>query len=222
MLKLEGVSESYLIPQTNWTRLYVDSEELVSKDQRGEYAFDGDINTSWHTEWLVNNPAAVLPHEIQINLGAAYNVSAFRYLPRTDGGNGNIGDYEFYVSNDTTNWGPAVIRGTFPNDTSEQKVSFNSKVGRYIRLRALSELNSKEVTVIRELNLLGAPAPETITGDLNNDNQVNIQDIQACGNVILGVETDPEVIQRAKEVTEPQGECNVLDVQAIVNIILGV
>ena len=27
MLKLEGVSESYLIPQTNWTRLYVDSEE---------------------------------------------------------------------------------------------------------------------------------------------------------------------------------------------------
>ena len=72
------------------------------------------------------------------------------------------------------------------------------------------------------MNLLGTPAPETITGDLNNDNQVNIQDIQACVNVILGVETDPEVIQRAKEVTEPQGECNVLDIQAIVNIILGV
>ena len=40
-------------------------------------------------------------------------------------------------------------------------------------------------------------------------------------NVILGRETDPEIIQRAEEVAVPVDECNVLDVQGIVNIILG-
>ena len=60
-----------------------------------------------------------------------------------------------------------------------------------------------------------------ITGDLTGDGQVNVQDVQACVNVILGVETTPEIIQRAKEVTKPKDECNVLDIQAIVNIVLG-
>ena len=49
-----------------------------------------------------------------------------------------------------------------------------------------------------------------------------ILDTQACVNVILGVETDSEVIGRAKEATEPEDECNVLDIQAIVSVILGV
>ena len=40
-------------------------------------------------------------------------------------------------------------------------------------------------------------------------------------NVILGTETDPQVIQRAQEVIEPLNECNVLDVQGIANAILG-
>jgi hypothetical protein len=60
----------------------------------------------------------------------------------------------------------------------------------------------------------------SLKGDLTGDNQVNIQDLQACVNVFLGTETDPGFIQRAKEVAEPKDECNVLDVQAIVNIIL--
>ncbi len=40
-------------------------------------------------------------------------------------------------------------------------------------------------------------------------------------NVILGTETNPQVIQRAQEVIEPLNERNVLDVQGIVNAILG-
>ena len=59
-----------------------------------------------------------------------------------------------------------------------------------------------------------------LSSDINNDGTTDILDIQACVNVILGVETNPEVIQKAKEVTEPRDECNVLDMQAIVNIIL--
>ena len=145
-----------IIPQNNWKLLYVNSQELVSKDQKGEYAFDNNKNTFWHSEWLVNNPDALLPHEIQIDLGSTHDISGFTYLPRTDGGNGNIKDYQFYVSDNTADWGQAVITGTFPTDTSEQTVSFNPKVGRYVRIVALSSQPYSEVTVIRELNVIGA------------------------------------------------------------------
>ena len=60
-----------------------------------------------------------------------------------------------------------------------------------------------------------------LKGDINGDGQVNVLDVQACVNVVLGRETDPEIIQRAKAMAEPYDECNVLDVQTIVNIILG-
>ena len=163
-----------VIPQTNWTLQYVDSEELVLADQRGEYAFDGDINTFWHSEWLVNNPDATLPHEIQIDLGFTYDISGFRYLPRTDGGNGNIKEYKFYVSKDTTDWGDAVATGMFPIDTSEQEVLFsNSKIGRYIKLEALSSEPDSQVTVVRELNVIGEEAPSLADAQAVCDNYAN-------------------------------------------------
>ena len=55
--------------------------------------------------------------------------------------NGRIGQYEFYVSADGTNWGTAVATGTFANNAAEKEVSFTPKTGRFIRLRALSEVN---------------------------------------------------------------------------------
>jgi len=84
-----------LIPQTGWSLWYVDSEELVGEFTPATYAFDGNSGTFWHTEWFLR--VAPLPHEIQINLGDVYELSGFRYLPRTDGNqNGRIADYEFY------------------------------------------------------------------------------------------------------------------------------
>ena len=59
-----------------------------------------------------------------------------------------------------------------------------------------------------------------LRGDINNDGIVNIQDVQLCVNVILGIETNPEIVQKAKEVAEFLGICNELDLQKIVKIIL--
>ena len=82
------------------------------------------------------------PHDIQIDLGATRDVVGFRYLPRQDGfTSGNIGRYEFYVSADGTNWGAAVATGIFSPDATEKEVAFALKSGRYVRLRALSEVN---------------------------------------------------------------------------------
>ncbi|ATF15725.1 metalloprotease [Brevibacillus brevis X23] len=142
--------EASLIPQTNWTLKYVDSDELYNEAPK---AFDGNNSTFWHTKW---SPVAPMPHEIQIDLGATYSLSKFSYLPRQDGQvNGTIKNYEFYVSSDGVNWGTAVAIGTFANDTTLKEVSFAAKTGRYIKLRALSEVNNNPWTSAAELNVFG-------------------------------------------------------------------
>lgn len=143
------------IPRNNWNLLYVNSEEFVGEDGRGENAFDGHSASIWHTEWY--NRAPSHPHEIQIDLGATYELESFRYLPRQDGySNGRIKDYVVFVSNDPVDWGSAVASGTFANSASEKTVLFNSPaVGQFIRLVALSEVNDRPFTSIAELNVVG-------------------------------------------------------------------
>jgi len=67
------------VPKSGWSLLYVDSEELVGEDGAAVNAFDGDVNTFWHTKWL-GNPDPPPPHEIQIDLGDVYDIDGFRYL----------------------------------------------------------------------------------------------------------------------------------------------
>lgn len=64
------------------------------------------------------------------------------------------------------------------------------------------------------------PIPIFLKGDFNNDGVINIQDVQLCVNVILGTETNSEIISKAQSITEPNDICNELDMQIIINIIL--
>jgi PKD repeat protein len=147
------VSESGgTIPQSGWTLLYVDSEETTGEDGQAENAFDGDPDTLWHTQWLRRDP--VPPHEIQIDLGATYDIGGFQYLPIQE--NGHIGQYAFYVSTDGVDWGSAVATGSFVFDLTEKEVVFATVTGRYIRLVALSEVNGNPWTSVAEINVLGA------------------------------------------------------------------
>jgi F5/8 type C domain-containing protein len=83
-----------------------------------------------------------------------------------------IKDYEFYVSGDGVTWGTAVASGTFGNNQTEKQVSFDHKLGRCVRLVAMSEVNDGPWTSMAELNVL-ALQPDT---DINNDGKVNIED----------------------------------------------
>jgi PKD repeat protein len=144
---------STLIPKTNWSLWFADSQELVGENGAAVNAFDGNTSTIWHTKWFGGSDP--IPHEIQINLGAVYNVSGFRYLPRQGVGvNGRIKDWEFYVSTDGTNWGSAVATGTFVNSVAEKEISFTPKTGQYVRLRALSEVNNNPWTSMAEITVL--------------------------------------------------------------------
>jgi hypothetical protein len=156
------------ISKSGWKLKSVDSQETSGENGAAANAFDGNPSTIWHTQWSAANPAC--PHEIQIDLGATYNVSSFSYLPRQDGGvNGDIAKYEFYVSTDGTNWGSAVATGTFDSSSAEKKVTCTAKQGRYIRLRALSEINGNPWTSAAELNAYGTLVSSSGTSDTSGN-----------------------------------------------------
>ncbi|MDP3849082.1 MAG: Ig-like domain-containing protein [Luteolibacter sp.] len=148
-----------LIPSTGWTLKSVSSQETEDEDGRAVNAFDGNPNTIWHSRFFSYN--ALPPHDLQIDLGVSQAIQGFRYLPRQDEYNhGNIGQYEFYVSADATNWGTAVASGTFPDTKTEKEVLFASKTGRYVRLRALTDAHGGNVCSVAELRLIQGTATD--------------------------------------------------------------
>ncbi|MBG6136604.1 discoidin domain-containing protein [Longispora fulva] len=140
-------------PQSSMTVKSCDSQETTNENAPCTNVLDGNSATFWHTKW--SNPVAQMPHEIQIDLGASHSVTNLYYLPRQNQANGRIANYEVYVSTDGTTWGTAVATGTFANNTTEQTVTFAAKTGRYVRLRALSEVNGNPWTSVAELNIGG-------------------------------------------------------------------
>ena len=145
-------SAADVLPQANWSLVYTNSEH---PGYEAIYAFDGDPNTLWHTNY--DNPIPH-PHEIQISLGGLYNsISGFRYLPRQDDTNARIKQYAFYASTDGINWGTPVATGTFPNSAAEQQVLFTPTPAAFIRLVALSSNDGSDLSTVGELNVLGDP-----------------------------------------------------------------
>ena len=149
----EEPAEVTLIPYSEMTLVYVDSEETRGEDGRGINAIDGNPSTIWHTSWYANDP--VHPHEIVIDLGYERQVCGFNYLPRQDGSyNGGIAEYEFYVSADSENWGSPVASGIFPRTRAKQEVVFYPKYARYVKLVALSEVNGHPWTSAAEIEVM--------------------------------------------------------------------
>ncbi|MGV9777904.1 discoidin domain-containing protein [Streptosporangium sp. NPDC003464] len=145
-----------ILPRTGWTVAYCDSQELVAEHDPATNVLDGNMATFWHTQWTNVSPVPQSPHEIQLDMQSSHTVSGFTYLPRQDGSqNGWVGQYEFYVSADGTNWGTPVATGTFAKDNALKTVNFPAVSGRYVRFRALSEVNGNPWTSCAELNVIG-------------------------------------------------------------------
>ncbi|MCO1582542.1 discoidin domain-containing protein [Crossiella sp. SN42] len=138
------------IAKSGWTVKHVDSQETAGENGAAANAIDDNPGTQWHTQW--SGTGSALPHEIQLDLGATHEITGLSYLPRQDAGvNGGIKGYEVYVSADGTSWGQAVATGTFAADKGEKLVSFAAKTGRYLRLRATSEINGGTWTSAAEI-----------------------------------------------------------------------
>ncbi len=118
---------------------------FASSENSGDVAAtnltDGDPDTIWHTAYFVTQ--ADYPHWVDFDIGETKTIRGVSYLPRQTGGkNGDIKDFEIYVSNDPQNWGEPVVKGQFENTKQEQQIIFAEPVeGRYVRFRALSSQN---------------------------------------------------------------------------------
>ncbi|WP_406447751.1 beta-galactosidase [Streptomyces sp. NBC_00876] len=147
----ERIVGAIRLPQSKMSVTYADSQETTGENAPAANVLDGDPDTFWHTQW--SGTATPMPHEIQLNLGDENTVSCLYYLPRQDGANGRIADYEVYTSKDGTTWGNPVATGTWTNTSAEQKACFTPVRAHYIRLRALSEVSGNPFTTAAEINV---------------------------------------------------------------------
>jgi phospholipase C len=135
------------------TVVKVDSEETVGENGQGTNAVDGNPDTFWHTQWQDASPEH--PHEITIELTPPSTIKGFTYLPRQDDSdNGSIKDYEFYVSDDGQDFGQPVSKGAFEASKEKKTVTFNPVKCRFIKLKALSEVNGEAWTSAAEIGVV--------------------------------------------------------------------
>ena len=131
----------------------VDSEELQDENDAGANAVDDNPNTIWDTEYKDHTPGP--PHEIVIELFPPSEIKGFAYLPRQDGKeNGSIKDFEFYVSDDGINFGEPLKKGEFKRGSEEKIETFQPVKCRFIKLKALSEINGKLWTSAAEIRVI--------------------------------------------------------------------
>lgn len=131
----------------------VDSEETAGENGKAANAVDGDPDTIWHTQWQDATPPC--PHEIVIELIPPAKIKGFTYLPRQDDSDhGMIGEYEFYVSGDGDAFGEPVAKGSFEGTKEMKSVMFPPQRCRFIKLKALSEINGEAWTSVAEMGII--------------------------------------------------------------------
>lgn len=139
-----------LIDQSTLSVYSFDSEQDNSASAANN-VLDGNETTIWHTDW---SATAMPPHEIVLKTDGLYKLTGLKYLPRQDGANGRIADYEIYVSIDGISWGDPIFSSTFENSIVEQEIHFTETIGQFVKLVALTEQAGQAWTSIAELNLL--------------------------------------------------------------------
>jgi sugar phosphate isomerase/epimerase len=136
-----------------WKIQAVDSQETSGEDGKAANILDGHEESFWHTEWSQKTPPH--PHHVVVDLGEETDLVGVRYLGRQGAmSNGRIRDYEIYVSNHPEEWGKPVCEGHFENSPAEQHAQFGKARGRYLVVKALSEVNGNNWTTIAELGIL--------------------------------------------------------------------
>ncbi len=142
-----------LIPNKDWKLIRVSSENTAN-EKFATHAIDDNPDTLWHTRFG-DNPAKP-PHELVIDLGAEHRIRGLVYLARQDGGwNGAIKDIEFYISESADKFGAPAAKATLTKTKAPQTIKCDETTGRYVLVRALSELNGNAFASAAEIGLLG-------------------------------------------------------------------
>ena len=138
-------------------------------------AFDGTVETIWHSEYNKKKKVGSYPYELNIELGGLYPINGFNYLPRKGGGNGMLKDYEIYVSRSSAEFGEPVAKGSFAEGDDLKEIKFKAHWGEFMRIRFLSAHAG-------EAHTHASAAEFDITQDLNapalKDEKLYLSDIK--------------------------------------------
>ncbi len=153
---------------TNQCAKYIEdiTADSESNTDPVEYAFDGNPQTFWHSQW--RQSLSGHPHYISVELKQSILINGLRYLPRQDHPNGRIRDYSIETSSDGKQW---ITRadGSFSSGADAQIVMFDKPVdAKYIRLVTESEQRKQDFASVAELVILTAdskPAPKPLYRD---------------------------------------------------------
>jgi arylsulfatase A-like enzyme len=142
------------LPNKDWKIARVSSENTAN-EKFAVNAIDGDPNTIWHSRFSGSEPEKH-PHELVIDLGASHRLRGLRYLARQDvGWNGAIRDIEIAVSDDPETFGDPVAKTAFKKTHEPQEITFEPTTGRYVQIRALSEVNDGPWASAAEIGIVG-------------------------------------------------------------------
>ncbi len=134
------VTERYAAIETVPMEVSFVSSEETPNGEVGANLVDGDPTTIWHTMYSIT--MGTHPHWIEFDINEVKTVKGFTYLPRQDGQNGDVKDYELRLSMDGKNWSEPVAKGSFPRNKKEQKVMLGKpQKARFVRFTALSSQN---------------------------------------------------------------------------------
>ena len=151
--KANAIPHKGLIPPKGY-KLVRASSESRSNGKLATNAFDGDPRTHWHSKF--GGGTEKHPHELVIDLGGEHTIRGFRYLARQDDGwNGALKDCEFYVSSDPKRFDKLAAKATFRKVKTVQEARCQPTRGRYILLRALTEVNGGPWASVAEFGVVG-------------------------------------------------------------------
>jgi alpha-L-fucosidase len=112
---------------------------------------DGNPSTAWHQSRDLK-----IPIDLVIDMGMEQNLCGFRYLPDQSRATGYISNYQFYVSNDNSDW-KLVDEGEFPNINNNplwQIKNFAPVKARYIKLCALKNTRGNDDVGYAEIDVI--------------------------------------------------------------------
>ncbi|AJS58516.1 NPCBM/NEW2 domain-containing protein [Paenibacillus sp. IHBB 10380] len=106
------------------------SQETSSSNNAAAYAFDGNTNSMWHSEW---NKPNQFPYHITAKYVNPLTFNKLTYLPRQSEENGIITNYKILTSLDGVTF-TEIATGTWVKDNTEKTVTFTPTLAKYVRL----------------------------------------------------------------------------------------
>ena len=113
-----GAADDVIATDPNWE---ITASSNLSDNQNIQKAFDGNVNTIWHTKYVASDGKITSrdepPFTIDVKFGKEMTVAGWRYTPRNGNPAGVVQEYNIYASADGKKY-EKIFSGSFDFDVS--------------------------------------------------------------------------------------------------------